>query len=372
MDKHSSKVRKGRPVDHHAAAELLKATLEVAQASYRDRSPINVSSEVASATERLFESKTQAYRDALVSCTVARILDPAIDIRLPATEYGENAFSSRSLADKVVTPFLQSHAIPASVSPFLSALRGGAKFMKGGQPRIQRDQQGFDAVVEIVDYLCSANQEHAKNYLAFLLRRFVQLRDESNIALRRIAKPNLEQIRSLIRGLLSIKSGGRFSAMLSIAMFQTLSDCHDLGWDVEFQGINVADKASGAAGDITIRKAGSVVLGVEVTERPVDESRVALIFDQKVSPKSLADYLFITTAEPSAAALAAARNYTAVGHEMNFVPLEGWLVHNLASIGPACRTLFQNKMVALLEASGVPSELKVAWNAKMDAAIALT
>jgi hypothetical protein len=151
-----------------------------------------------------------------------------------------------------------------------------------------------------------------------------------------------------IAALLTVKSGGRIPALLATAMFQTISECHALGWNVEFQGINVADKQSGAVGDITISKGGTLILGVEVTERPIDQARVRSTFNQKVSPSGLADYLFITTAKPGNDALAAARSYTGVGHEINFVPLAGWLVHNLATIGPMCRALFQAKMIDLL------------------------
>jgi hypothetical protein len=55
---------------------------------------------------------------------------------------------------------------------------------------------------------------------------------------------------------------------------------------------------------------------------------------------------------------------------MNFVHLDGWIVHNLATIGPACRLLFQTNMVRLLGTVGISAALKVAWNARMAAAIA--
>jgi hypothetical protein len=363
------RTRKGRPVDTDTAKALLSETFELAESDHRDGTLVTVPLAVVEATEKLFLSETQAYRDALPSCVIARIIDPEIDIRLPATAYGENAFSGRSLAEKVVTPFLRDRSVPTSVAPFLSAVRGGAKFMKGGEPRIQRDKDGFAALVEIVDYLRELDAEAVRNYLRYLLGRFIVLRESHNITLKRISKPNLEQLSHLIAGMLIVKSGGRIPALLATAMFQTISECHALGWEVEFQGINVADKASGAVGDISIRKGGAVVLGVEVTERPIDQARVTLTFDEKVSPSGLTDYLFITTASPEDGALAAARRYTSVGHEMNFVPLAGWLVHNLATIGPVCRSLFQAKMIELLGSQGVPAEIRVAWNDKMDEAI---
>jgi hypothetical protein len=90
------------------------------------------------ATEQLFASETQAYREALVGCAVARILNPQIDIRYPATESGGDSFSGRSLADNAITPFLAANRIPVSKSPYLGPLRGGARFITGGEPRIAR------------------------------------------------------------------------------------------------------------------------------------------------------------------------------------------------------------------------------------------
>jgi hypothetical protein len=132
-----------------------------------------------------------------------------------------------------------------------------------------------------------------------------------------------------------------------------------------------ADRASGAVGDITVLKDEAVILGIEVTERAIDKGRVTLTFDQKISPGGLTDYLFVTTARPDADALAAAHSYTAVGHEMNFVQLQEWLINNLATIGPSCRGLFQAKMIGLVGGTDVSASLKVAWNEKMDTAIGI-
>jgi len=310
-------------VDPRLARALLMGALSSAEHAFQQgRPPPAASAEIAGLTERLFTSSTQAYREALVGCVVARCVNERINIRHPATETSTDAFSGRSLADQVVTPFLQENAIPVSKSPYLSALRGGARFEVGGEPRIQRDAEGFAALVSIVDHMAETGQKEANDYLIFLVHRFVVLREASRIELRRIAKSNLQQLGNLITGLLSVKSGGRLPALLATAMFQTISECHELGWDVEFQGINVADTASGAVGDITVKKDRAIVLGVEVTERMIDRGRVNATFEQKVTPNGLEDYLFITTVQPDAAALTAAYNYTAVGHEINFVQLQ--------------------------------------------------
>lgn len=361
-----------RQINRDEARELLRQQFANAEEDFRSDAPIDMPKVVVANTERLFESKTQAYREALIGCVIARVLDPKIDIRLPATEYGENAFSGRSLSDNVITPFMRSKAVPVSAAPFLSAVRGGAKFQPGGQPRIQRDKLGFDALVAVVEYLRALDDKIATAYLRYLLRRFILLRETAKVPLNRIAKPNLEQLAILIDGLLSIRSGGRFPSYLATAMFQTLTECHDLGWDVGFQGINVADKFTGAVGDITVRKNGAILLGIEVTERPISIGRLTATFSEKVSPGAVTDYLFVTTARPEEDARAAARGYTAVGHEMNFVELRAWLYNNLATIGPNCRAIFQAKMIGLMDSEGTPVDLKVSWNEKMDAAIGIS
>jgi SacI restriction endonuclease len=354
------------------ATRLLDEVFTLAEDDHREGKPINLPNEAVTAIERLFRSDTQAYREALIGCAVARTLNPKIDIRHPATDTDINSFSGRSLADQVITPFMRERAVPISASPYLSSLRGGARFIPGGEPRIQRDQYGFDALVEAVEFLRDLDEVAAKNFLRQLLHYFIILREASNIVLTRIGEPKLEQLTRLVDGLLELKSGGRIPSFLTTAMYQTLSDCHSLGWDVEYQGINVADKASGAVGDITVKKGEKIVIGIEVTERPISGSRVKGTFEQKISPANLREYLFVTTARPEDGALALARSYAGVGHEINFVNLREWLLYNLATIGADCRAIFQDKMIDLLRTKGTPADLRHGWNKKMDIALGVT
>src|SRR5208283_3592464 len=108
------------------ALQLLRESFSLAEDDYRDGASIEIPEQVRAATERLFKSKTQAYREVLVSCAIARIINQQIDIRLPAVAYGEDAYSGRSITEGAVTPFLRERFIPISSSPFLSAVRGGA------------------------------------------------------------------------------------------------------------------------------------------------------------------------------------------------------------------------------------------------------
>lgn len=353
---------------------MLAEVFPRAENHYGANVPVALPDAAIKATDRLFAAKAPgAYRQALVGSVIARILNPDIDIRFPATEEGpdsEHSYSGRSLDEGAVMPFLRQHAVPIlEASAYLGPLRGGARFVEGGAPRIQRDKVGFAALVAAVDYTRNLDKAQATEYLCFVLRRFVALREAANIPLRRLAEPKLEQLSRLVDGLLDVKSGGRVPAFIATAMFRTISECHGLAWDVECQGINVADKVSGAVGDITIRKNGALIRGIEVTERPIGAARVRTVFDEKISPNNIRDYLFVTTAEPDEEAHQVAQQYTAAGNEINFVNLRNWVIANLASIGPACRTIFQDRLID--QFSAATADLKVAWNEKLDAALGI-
>jgi hypothetical protein len=80
------------------------------------------------------------------------------------------------------------------------------------------------------------------------------------------------------------------------------------------QGINVADSASGAGGDVTLVENGRIVLAAEVTERRVDKSRVVATFDTKIAPCGIEDYLFVVKDNADiAAAMDQARRYFSQG-----------------------------------------------------------
>ncbi len=217
----------GRAVDHEAARDLLKHLFEQAEVDVRDNAVPAPPEDVREATERLFTSKTQAYREALVGCALVRVNDQQVEIENPISDYSENAFSGRSLDEQVVNPFLQDRAVPISKAPYLSAIRRGVRFIPGGA-KGQKDQGGFDALVHIVGWLKKQDQKGAAEYLRYLLCQFVRLRDAANIPVRKIGRLSLEQYGGLIDGLLAKASGGLLPVILATAMFRTIRDCYGL------------------------------------------------------------------------------------------------------------------------------------------------
>ena len=155
--------------------------------------------------------------------------------------------------------------------------------------------------------------------------------------------------------------------LLVVAMFNTIRRCFSLDWRVQWQRINVSDAASGASGDVTILAGDRVVLAAEVTERPVEASRVAAIFRTKIAPAGVEDYLFFVrlSALPEDAR-EQARKYFTQGHEINFLEITHWIHALLATFGSEGRSVFNGLLLDLLNEPEVPATLKVAWNAALE------
>jgi SacI restriction endonuclease len=296
-----------RPIEYGAVKQILTEQFAGAEEDFRNNTPVAVAEELQLVVDTLFESRTQAYRETLIGCALARISDRKIDITRPYANQGEDAFNGRTLDEKVVNPFLQENQIPCSKGPYLSAFRRSVQFIR--ELPGQRDRQAYGAFMDFIDALKSAPDEDvACSLLRYLLYRFVLMRNAAHIVLRRIRRLSIEQYESLIDALLHVPSGGRFPVLLAVATFQTIKGCFGLDWSIEWQGINVADRASGVGGDITIWRDSKPILAVEITQRPIDRSRVVSTFNTKILPSGIDDYLFLfSVAAPTDDARAAAR-----------------------------------------------------------------
>ena len=350
-------------IDYQKTAKLLKERFAKAEAEYMKGQAPTVEQGIVDAYDSLFSSNTQAYREGLLGCVVARIQDREINIRLPYTKHGPKAYNGRTLDERVINPFLVSKKVPCSRAPFLSTLRRGVKFVPDMSIGV-RDKKGFDAFLHVIEAL--EHREEEADLFAILdyhLFRFIELRESSNVPISRMSRISLVQCDTLITGLLNVPSGGRFPMFLVVAAFRSIEAVFDLDWEVEFQGINVADQASGARGDVTIKYKGKLFFAAEVTERSVDEQRVVSTFDTKIAPNEIADYLFfVKNRDQATEAIEHAKKYFSQGHEVNFVEIKEWILAMLSTLGQHGRRVFLDEMTGFLDTVEIPQTLKISWN----------
>ncbi len=344
------------------AAQLLDVLFAEAERAFHEKKRVGVTTSIEAAGKTLFASATQSYREVLVGCCLARLLDTTINVCHPYVNQGDDAFNGRTLDERVVNPFLQERMIPCSRGPYLASFRRNVKFAPDTGKGL-RDKAGYAALLTLLEALSRADAAQARNLTVFVLYGLCELRDASRIELFQISRLSLDQYDRLVEALLQVKSGGLMPVLLTVAMLRAIKHCFGLPWEVEFQGINVSDKASGVGGDITIRQEGDIVLAIEVTERTVDKSRVVSTFNTKVVRAGIQDYLFVySMAAPTAEARDAARTYFSQGHEINFVQVGAWITNNLATIGARCRANFTRELLALLGDRETPVTVKIAWN----------
>lgn len=319
--------------------------------------------EVEAACNIVFNSNTQAYREVLLGCVVAKLLDPRINIRQPYVDQSEAAFSGRTLDERVINPFLQTAQMPSSRGPYLAVFRRGVQFVPSTRVGL-KDKNGYDALLQMFDYIELQSEPSAINILLdYVLHKFVALREEADIQIARLPRISLAQYGTLLAGLLGTPSGGRIPVILVVAMLKTIRTVFKLDWEIEYSGINVADAAAGATGDISVKSAGSPVMILEVTERPVEASRVQSTFRAKIATSGVVDYLFLVDLERvSTDAFDEARKYFAQGYEVNFVDVTTWVLMCLATLGVAGRTEYNALLTRLFAEPELPNVVKVGWN----------
>lgn len=347
------------PVDYSSARDLLDTTFAEAEACLLQGTVPEADKRVQDACDLIFSSRTQAYREVLLGCLIARIQDKSLDIRQPYLDQGPKAFSGRSLDEKAVNPFLHDKQIPSSRGPYLSVFRRSVQFDTATRTGL-RDRAGYDAFLDLISYIERLSDDVVlRQVLKYVLYRFARLREEADVSLARLQRISLEQYDTIISDLLATPSGGRLPVLLVVATFLAVKQTLQLDWDIQWQGINVADTASGAGGDITITSQGEVLLSAEVTERVLDRPRIVATFNSKISPAGVEDYLFfVRPSAPTDEARQQARQYFAQGHEVNFLDTRGWILTVLATLGHRGRSAFNKTLVELLSAAEIPAQSK--------------
>ena len=360
------------PIEYDSAKDDLQAAFDAAEVYLLSNcAPTTPSQKVSDAIDVVFASRTQAFREVLLGCLLARIQDKCIDVRMPYVSQGDFAYNGRTLDERVVNPTLQEKRIPSSRGPFLSVFRRRVSFVPATREGL-RDKTAYDAFLTIVDCVADIeDDDELRPVLECIAFQFLKLREAAGVPLTRVNRISLEQIAQLNVLLLDSPSGGRLPVYMVVATFQAVSKRFSLGWDIQWQGINVADSASGVGGDIQVMTGDSTILVAEVTERTVDRSRIVATFNSKVGPYGINDYLyFVGDKSQPEEAMEQARRYFALGHEINFVVVADWIKAVLATLSGIGRSFYIEALLELMDQADTPVAVKSTWNDSVSRVIA--
>lgn len=247
----------------------------------------------------------------LMSCLLAKIDDPAVDVRKPYTQINtEDSFSGRTYDEQYITAFINENNLPCNnTTAFLTpALRNRNETLVRGLNLVGRPPQLYAAVLELLDdvYL---GRVGAEDLLAETIRALIKLRDERQQRINSLkaalkttegALPlSSEDIVRLVAQHLSLKGTSRLPVLLVAAAYNVAEA--QLGERVlDLQSHNAADVQTGAVGDleITLVNDDRVVTSYEMKDKRVSREDIDRALQKLLNSGQRVDnYVFITTSE---------------------------------------------------------------------------
>jgi hypothetical protein len=245
----------------------------------------------------------------LMACLLAKIHNPAVDVRKPYTEIGdEDSFSGRTYDEGYITTFITDHNLPCNpTTAFLTpALRNRNTTLTTELNLVGRPPRLYQTILQLLDDVYT-DKVRADDLLAETVRWLIVIRDEQRQRMDTLlaalqttegAVPlSSEGIVKLIEQHLSIRNTSRLPVLVVAAAYQAASEC--LGERVLPLGRhNAADRQTGALGDveITLLADDDVITCYEMKDKRVTVNDINLAL-KKIgeSGHRVDNYIFITT-----------------------------------------------------------------------------
>jgi len=218
--------------------------------------------------DRLIDSKVVSIRYAVVTQLLGKIADPKrnlLMLQLKAAEDG--AWDARSFAQSVVVPWVADNqsVLGTSSEPYASKpLR--RTHLTTDMDNV-RDKSEWNALVEFLDGLEAVSSSELQNAFRRVLGSLVRKLSSQTFAYQIPQRSGFPQLMDDLDAFLSKPSGGLRPLAVASALFKILGEGFSLFDDVQSQGVNEADAATGMPGDIMCRRDGKLCLVVEVKDR---------------------------------------------------------------------------------------------------------
>jgi DNA adenine methylase len=244
-----------------------------------------------------------------MACLVAKISDPALDIRKPYTETGgKGIYSGRHYDEAYVAPFAFRHKLPVNpTTSFLTpAFRTNKTIIELGVQLIGRPKKLYVNVVDLITAVHNGALK-ATDVLAEILRWLLIIREERkqrietlSASLRTTQGDSMlpaESIVTLIKQHMALPKSARLPVLVVAAAYQAAQE-HLGERHLPLQGHTAADKQTGALGDVEValKDDGGVITVYEMKAKRVtlEDIEIAL---QKLAATShdIDNYIFITT-----------------------------------------------------------------------------
>lgn len=271
--------------------------------------PLVRDSRVVSDIEFVCRCSNQAGTRFLLACLVAKLSDPALDIRKPYTEIGgAGIYSGRRYDETDVAPFAFKHSLPVNpTTSFLTpAFRTNKTTIEPGVELVGKPKKLYAIIVALITAIYGGTLK-SENVLAEIIRWLLIIREERKqrietlfASLKTTAQDSAlpaESIVTLITQHMALPKSARLPVLVVAAAYgaaqRHLGERH-----LPLQGHNAADKQTGALGDIEIalKDDGDVVTVYEMKAKRVTLEDIEIAIQKLTNTSHAIDnYIFSTT-----------------------------------------------------------------------------
>lgn len=245
----------------------------------------------------------------LMSCLLAKIHNPQVDIRKPYTEIeGNDTFSGRFYDERFIELFIHKHKLPCNqTTAYLTpAFRNIDRILTTDLVLIGRPRDVYVAALDLLN-MVHENEEKSENILQEIIRFLLIIKAEDELRMKQLiadlkqAEDVLplatEEIVTLLTQHLNCKNTSRLPVLIIASAYQAVKE--QIGKvNKVLESHNAADKQTGSIGDVEIALMNDdrVVTCYEMKDKRVTKIDIDIALQKLTKTKDKIDnYIFITT-----------------------------------------------------------------------------
>jgi DNA adenine methylase len=245
----------------------------------------------------------------LMSCLLAKIDNPTVDIRKPYTEIeGEDTYSGRFYDERYVELLVHKYKLPCNpTTAYLTpAFRNLDRLLTTDLVLVGRPREVYVNALQILDFIF-IKEEKPENVLQEIIRFLLIIKAEDELRMNQLIADlkqsedvlplASEEIVMLLIQHLNCKGASRLPVLIVASAYQTVKN--QIGEvNKVLQAHNAADKQTGSVGDveITLTNDDQIVTCYEMKDKRVTKTDIDIALQKLSKAKNKIDnYIFITT-----------------------------------------------------------------------------
>jgi len=244
-----------------------------------------------------------------MSCLLAKIDNPTVDIRKPYTEIeGEDTYSGRFYDERYVELLVHKYKLPCNpTTAYLTpAFRNLDRLLTTDLVLVGRPREVYVNALQILDFIF-IKEEKPENVLQEIIRFLLIIKAEDELRMNQLIADlkqsedvlplASEEIVMLLIQHLNCKGASRLPVLIVASAYQTVKN--QIGEvNKVLQAHNAADKQTGSVGDveITLTNDDQIVTCYEMKDKRVTKTDIDIALQKLSKAKNKIDnYIFITT-----------------------------------------------------------------------------